>query len=451
MLTLAMSAGTVLVVEDNPITRRMVRLALEGSSYQVVEADDRARALEEAATRPPDLIITRDSLRDADGLALVEELRRRGQAPLAAIILWSKAAAGLEALSVHGARFTQFLASPAEPSRLLEIVRAYLPARDENPPPAPAAAFSRKQVLQPRILDLNSVVVKMDPTLRRVIGEDVQVATVLDEHLAAVRADAGQLEQVLVSLAVNARAAMPRGGHLIIETSDVQVDAKDAAAYAEIQQGHYVVLAVSDTGEGTPPEVKHVFEPVFAPKGPDQGTRLGLATVHGIVRQSDGHIFVYSAPGRGTTVKVYLPAAAEPDLVATSRRADAQDRSPTGIETILVAEDDLTLRELVCAALEASGYTVLQASKGGAAWELCERYEGPIDLLITDVLMPGIDGRHLAQALAALRPDMKVLYISAYTDDAVILRGLLTEEMPLLGRPIKSDALARKVRQVLDG
>ena len=445
-----MSAGTVLVVEDNPITRRMVRLALEGYSYHVVEAHDRAQALEEAATRPPDLIITRDSLRDADGLALVEELRRRGQAPLAAIILWSKAAAGLEALSVHGARFTQFLASPAEPSRLLEIVRAYLPARDENPPPAPAAAFSRKQVLQPRILDLNSVVVKMDPTLRRVIGEDVQVATVLDEHLAAVRADAGQLEQVLVSLAVNARAAMPRGGHLIIETSDVQVDAKDAAAYAEIQQGHYVVLAVSDTGEGAPPEVKHVVEPFFAPKGPDEGTRLGLATVHGIVRQSDGHIFVYSAPGRGTTVKVYLPAA-EPDLVATSRRAGAQDRSPTGIETILVAEDDLTLRELVCAALEASGYTVLQVSQGGAAWELCERYEGPIDLLITDVLMPGIDGRHLAQALAALRPDLKVLYISAYTDDAVILRGLLTVDLPFLGKPIKSDALARKVRQVLDG
>jgi two-component system, cell cycle sensor histidine kinase and response regulator CckA len=797
-----MSAGTVLVVEDNPISRRIVRLALESTGYDVVEADDRAQALDAAAACPPDLIITRDVLRDADGLALANEIRRRVDAPLAAIIL-SKAWAGLEETRARAVRSTQFLASPTEPSRLLEVVRAYLPAPEEAPPQLPTAAlqcfaltllerlsetlvqpqaalgivdeslrhcldaagiatgllylvdpvacrleaqcgipagsraeaaacfgaehslrrlaeadqpaafsagslsaddepsqflsrlghasalmapfvvpgqgrgvlilasdtqdlseqawvsfagrlaaqlgqalvfrdvtglrgaerrppdsdthyrllfehnphamwvfdaetlgflavnetavrhygysrerflamtvndirqsdrssaeapgswkhrksdgsiieveegltlltfqerrawltlatdvtdkkqvearllrsqkmesigrlaggvahdfnnllgvitgygellrkrlpadlrlekyvddmlkaaergagltrqllaFSRKQVLHPRILDLNSVVVEMEPMLRRVIGEHIQLGTVLDERLAALRADAGQLEQVLVHLAANARDAMPQGGHLIIETSDVQLDAKDAAAHPEIEPGRYVVLAMSDTGEGMPPEVKnHVFEPFFTTKGPGKGTGLGLATVHGIVRQSGGHIFVYSEPGRGTTFKVYLPAAGEPALVAALRREDEEDHFPTGIETILVAEDELSLRELVCEELVALGYTVLQASHGGAAGELCAHYNGSIDLLVTDVALPGIGGQDLAKTLAALRPDMKVLYVSAYTDDAVILRGLLTDEMPFLQKPFTSGALARKVREVLDG
>jgi CheY-like chemotaxis protein len=408
-----MSAGTVLVVEDNAIRRRLVRLALEGSGYDVVEADNRAEALEAAATRPPDLIITRDVLRDGDGLTLVGEIRRRVEAPLAAIVLWSKASAGLETLSVHAARFTQFLASPTEPSRLLEIVRGYLPARDATPPPRATAAFSREPVLRPRILDLNRLVVKMDPMLRRVLGSDIQLGITLGQRLPAVRV--GPLEQLLMDLAVSARNAMPRGGQLIIETSDVQVDAKDAAAHAEIQPGRYVVLAVSDTGEGMPP---------------GKGTGLGRATVHSIVTQSGGDIFVYSERGRGTTVKVYLPAADEASLVAPSPRDDGETPTPTGIETLLVAEDDLALRERVSEGLEALGYTVLQASHGAAARELCAHYNGSIDLLIT---MPGIRGRELAKALAALRPAMKVLYLSA------------------LEKPFTSDALARKVREVLDG
>jgi signal transduction histidine kinase len=311
-------------------------------------------------------------------------------------------------------------------------------------------AFSRKQVLPPRILDLNGIVVEMDQALRRVIGEEVQIATVLDEHLPAVGADAGQLEQVLINLAANARDAMPHGGNLVIETSDVRVDAKYAAAHPEVQPGRYVVLTVSDTGQGMPPEVKdRVFEPFFTTKGPGKG--LGLATVHGIVRQSGGHVFVNSEPGRGATFKVYLPAAGEPALVATLLRVDEEGRTPTGIETVLVVEDELSLRELIAEGLEALGYTVLQASLGAAARELCAHYNGSIDLLIIDVAMPEIGGRELAQGLAALRPDMKVLYVSAYTDDKVILRGLLAEEMPFLEKPFTSGALARKVRGVLDG
>lgn len=308
-------------------------------------------------------------------------------------------------------------------------------------------AFSRKQVLQPRILDLNRVVEHMERMLRRLIGEDIQLVTVLKD-VALIKADQGQVEQILMNLAVNARDAMPQGGRLIIGIDAVDLDESYAHLHSDVRPGSYVMLAVSDTGHGMTPEVQaRLFEPFFTTKEPGKGTGLGLATVYGIVKQSGGHIFAYSEPGRGTTFKIYFPPTEEPVAAAAPT---SNDETPRGSETILIVEDEATLREITRECLETTGYTVLEAAHGAAALELSERYKGVIHLLITDVVMPGLTGSELAQRLTDERTEMRVLYMSGYTDDAVILRGVLTEEMPFVQKPFTMAQLARKVRAVLD-
>ena len=311
-------------------------------------------------------------------------------------------------------------------------------------------AFSRKQVLQPRILDLNAVVDETQKMLQRLIGEDVQLVTVLDETLGPVKADPGQIGQILMNLAVNARDAMPRGGRLTIETGNVGLDESYARQHAGVEPGRYVMLAVSDTGHGMTPEVRsRLFEPFFTTKEPGKGTGLGLATVYGIVKQSGGHIFVYSEPGHGTSFKVYLPRTDAVEVAAPLPEPTA-GQLPRGWETILLVEDETSLRELIRECLEDTGYAVLEAQHGTEALELCERYEGPIHLLVTDVVMPRMGGRELGERIRALRPDLRVLYMSGYTDDAVVLHGVLAEDMAFLQKPFTVEALALKVRELLD-
>jgi two-component system, cell cycle sensor histidine kinase and response regulator CckA len=310
-------------------------------------------------------------------------------------------------------------------------------------------AFSRKQVLQPKLLDLNAVVGEMEKMLRRLIGEDVNLVTRFDEGLGTVKADPGQIEQVLMNLAINARDAMPRGGRLTIETHNVDLDRKYVRQHPDVPPGRYAMLAVSDTGEGMSTEVRaRAFEPFFTTKEAGKGTGLGLATVHGIVKQSDGHIFVYSEPGRGTSFKIYFPRTDEPETKAAAAPVDQP--LPRGTETVLLVEDEATLRQLIRECLESSGYTVLEAGHGPEAMALAERHPGTIDLLMTDVVMPGISGRELAEQVMAARPGIRIVYMSGYTDDAVVLHGVLSEDMAFLQKPFTEEALARKVREVLD-
>jgi PAS domain S-box-containing protein len=309
-------------------------------------------------------------------------------------------------------------------------------------------AFSRKQVLQPRVLDLNAVVADMERMLRRLIGEDVELVTILAKDAPHVRADAGQLEQVLMNLAVNARDAMPRGGRLLIETGTALFDEKIASTHPDVSPGRYAVLAVGDTGHGMTPEVQaRIFEPFFTTKEAGKGTGLGLATVHGVVRQSGGHIFVRSEPGRGSAFEVYLPAVEESPRESPSRPVE---EAPGGSETILLAEDEGGLREIIREYLESRGYTVLPAPHGLAALELSARHAEQIHLLITDVVMPGLGGAELWRRLLAQRPGMKVLFLSGHTDDAVILHGVQAQETAFLAKPFTVDTLARKIREALN-
>ncbi len=311
-------------------------------------------------------------------------------------------------------------------------------------------AFSRKQVLQPRILDLKAVVGETENMLRRLIGEDIQLVTVCDDQLGPVRADPGQMDQVLMNLAVNARDAMPRGGRLTIETGNVILDRAYASRHAGVEPGRYVMLAVSDTGHGMTPEVQaRLFEPFFTTKELGKGTGLGLATVHGIVKQSGGHIWVYSEPARGTTFKIYLPRADAPGA-DTLTAPSAENELPRGSETILLVEDEASLRGFVRECLEAAGYIVLEARHGVEALKISERHPTPIHLLLTDVVMPVMSGRELAQEVRASRPETRVLYMSGYTDDAVVLHGVLAADVAFLQKPFTAEALARKVRQLLD-
>jgi PAS domain S-box-containing protein len=309
--------------------------------------------------------------------------------------------------------------------------------------------FSRKQVVQIQPVNLNDLVQGMEPMLKRLLGEDVTLTTALAPDLAAVEADPGQLEQVIMNLAVNARDAMPDGGQLTIETRNVELDAEYAATHANVVPGRYVLLAVSDTGHGMDESVRaHLFEPFFTTKPRGQGTGLGLATVHGIVHQSGGHIWAYSEVGYGTTMKVYLPRGGQ-EAAPLEREADAS-AWPRGTETILVVEDDAGVRKLVISTLAACGYQVLVASTGSAAVELAHNHAGAIHLLVTDVVMPEMNGRAIAQALAAGRPGLPVLYMSGYPDEAMMRHGVLEPGIELIQKPFTPGALARRVREVLD-
>ena len=311
-------------------------------------------------------------------------------------------------------------------------------------------AFSRRQVLEPRVLDLNAVIAGMERMLRRVIGEDVELTTALEPELWRAKADPGQIEQVILNLVVNARDAMPRGGRLTVETANVELDEEFAGLYATVQPGPHVMLAVSDTGVGMDAELQaRLFEPFFTTKERGKGTGLGLSTTYGIVKQSGGSIWVYSEPGHGTTFKIYLPRCEEPleDLVAP-----VPPKAPaSGTESVLLVEDEPEVRRLVEKLLGLRGYRVLSAASPAEAIAMARRHEAPIELLLTDVIMPGMNGRELARILAETRPRMRVLYMSGYTDAAISQQGILAPGTAFLSKPFTPDVLARKVREVLDG
>jgi PAS domain S-box-containing protein len=310
-------------------------------------------------------------------------------------------------------------------------------------------AFSRRQVLQPKVIDLNTAVSEMGKMLRRLIGEDIELLSFTAPDLGPVKVDPGQIEQVILNLAVNARDAMPKGGKLIIETTNVKLDEIYARQHIAVTPGDYVCLAISDTGCGMDAETQsRLFEPFFTTKEPGKGTGLGLSTVYGIVKQSGGNIWVYSEPGRGTTFKIYLPRVNEP--VERVRPAEETAGHLQGSEVILLVEDDGMVRSLVSEILRMQGYQVLEASSGHEAIYLCEHRQAPIHLLLTDMVLPGLSGSELAERLSGLRPGLKVLFMSGYTDRALLHQGHLNFDEAYLQKPFTPDALARKVREVLD-
>ncbi len=309
-------------------------------------------------------------------------------------------------------------------------------------------AFSRKQTVQFQVLDLNKVVTNLESMLKRLIGEDVTLVTKLKPALGRINADPGQLEQVLMNLAVNARDAMPSGGTLAIETADVKLDEKVTGLLWELEIGSYVVLSVSDTGCGMDAPTKaRIFEPFFTTKESGKGTGLGLATVYGIVKQHKGALSVYSEVGRGTTFKIYVPRVDAPAAVADW--ADDEGESSTGSETILLVEDSDMLLDLARHSLERRGYTVMEASSGEEALQMAERHAGPIHLVLTDVVMPGMNGRQLVEQLAKRRPGMKVLYMTGYSEGVLTHHGIMDPSVNLLPKPFTPTILLRKVREVL--
>jgi nitrogen-specific signal transduction histidine kinase/ActR/RegA family two-component response regulator len=311
--------------------------------------------------------------------------------------------------------------------------------------------FSRQQVTQPQRVDVNDLLRDLDKMLRRFIGEDIELVFVPAQELEAVMIDPGQLEQVVVNLVVNARDAMPTGGTLIIETGTAILDEEYARLHPEVTTGRYVMLTVSDTGTGMTEEVKsRLFEPFFTTKAAGKGTGLGLATCYGIVRQARGYIGVYSEPGQGTVFKVYLPCAeaAAPGQLPPVEKGGTL---PRGTETVLLVEDDLSVRGMAVRVLQTQGYTVLEATDGEDALRLVQEYTGGrIRLVVTDVVMPRMSGRELVERLVTVYPGLKVLYMSGYTDDAIIRHGVLEEGTPFLQKPFTVTDLARRVREVMD-
>ena len=301
----------------------------------------------------------------------------------------------------------------------------------------------------PQAVDVNQLVAGMSAMLRRTLGEHIRIAFAPAPDLWAALVDPAQLDNTLLNLCLNARDAMPQGGRLLIETGNVQLDAADAQGQPDVQPGPYVMLQVSDTGTGIPPELLgRVFEPFFTTKEKGKGTGLGLAMTYGFVKQSGGHVSIESRPGQGTTVRLYLPRAAE----AAALRGDGAakgDRSLGGMETILLVEDDELVRRYAQAQLAALGYRVLHAEDGQQALRLLQGGE-PVDLLFTDVVMPGMSGRELAQQALAQRPRLRVLYTSGYTEDAIVHEGRLEPGVRLLAKPYRRDELARSIRGLLD-
>jgi CheY-like chemotaxis protein len=311
-------------------------------------------------------------------------------------------------------------------------------------------AFSRKQRLEPKILNLNHSVADMEKMLRRLIGEHITMTVETDPQLGNIKADPGGIEQVLMNLCVNARDAMPNGGSINISTAGAEFDVPFPMRHGTLAPGRYLLLAVSDTGAGMDSATQaRIFEPFFTTKEPGKGTGLGLSTVYGIVQQSGGAVSVYSEPGRGTAFKIYFPVVEEAADSASRRAADAS--LPRGTETILLVEDEDAVRTIASEYLTVAGYTVLEARNSAQALELSNTHRGAIHLLLTDVILPGMSGRELAERLRADRPRLRVLYLSGYTADVTIAQGLLPAGSPLIEKPFRLASFASKVRSALDG
>jgi CheY-like chemotaxis protein len=312
-------------------------------------------------------------------------------------------------------------------------------------------AFSRQQVLTPSVLSLNSLVADMEKMLPRLLGEDINVSLALDPELGNVKADQSQIEQVIMNLAVNARDAMPSGGNLKIQTANVELNHAYTREHPGSKPGSYVMLAIADSGTGMTAEtIAHIFEPFFTTKGVGQGTGLGLATVYGIVKQSNGYIGVDSTLGKGTIFQIYLPRHLDAEEVSTAKVEVKSTERPRGSEVILLVEDADPLRKLAQAFLESSGFRVLSAPCGEAALQIAARHSGMFDLLLTDVVMPGMNGRVLAEELSRRQPGLKVLFMSGYTDSFIAGHGVLQQGTNLLHKPFTEEILISKVREVLD-
>ncbi|MGB9464367.1 MAG: ATP-binding protein, partial [Candidatus Acidiferrum sp.] len=310
-------------------------------------------------------------------------------------------------------------------------------------------AFSRRQVLQPKIIDLNAIVLGLDKLLGRLMGEHIEMVTRCGANVGNVKADPAQIEQVIMNLVVNARDAMPKGGRLMVETFNVELDSTYARDHVTVKPGPYVMLAVSDTGMGMSPEtVAHIFEPFYTTKESGQGTGLGLSTVYGIVKQSGGYIWVYSEPGKGTTFKVYLPRVTE--KLESKPEVVELPTAGKGSETILLVEDEEAVRELASRILTAKGYSVVAAKSAKEAEEFSEKHAREIHLLLTDIIMPGTSGRELARRITARHPRTHVLYMSGYTDNVLAEGGVLEAGVSFLQKPFTPAVLAQKVRDVLD-
>jgi signal transduction histidine kinase/DNA-binding response OmpR family regulator len=347
---------------------------------------------------------------------------------------------------------TQFLQSglQSEDPRLSQVKRVRDAGQRAAGLTRQLLAFSRQEIVEPQVLDLGQVLGDLDRMLRRIIGEDVDLTLLPAEELWPIKIDPSQIEQVVINLAVNARDAMPTGGKLTIEAANVVLDEAYAANHVELEPGEYALLSVSDNGVGMSDEVKaRIFEPFFTTKEKGKGTGLGLATVFGIVKQNRGHIWVYSELGLGTTFRIYLPHVSEDDPTP-SRPPIGEAELPRGSETLLLVEDEASVREFTRDILIAQGYQVLSAVDGEEALQVAKAHEGPIHLLVTDVVMPRMSGRALANLLEPSRPEMRVLFVSGYTDDAVVRHGVLAEGIEFLSKPFGMEALALKVRAVLD-
>jgi signal transduction histidine kinase/CheY-like chemotaxis protein len=310
-------------------------------------------------------------------------------------------------------------------------------------------AFSRRQILEMKVVNLNTILKDLDKMLHRVVGEDIDFKTVFVDDLGLVKVDPGQMEQVVMNLVVNAKDAMPRGGKLFLETANAELDEGFTRFHAGMIPGAYVMLSITDTGIGMSKEVKEqIFDPFFTTKEKGKGTGLGLSPVFGIIKQSGGDIYVYSEPGKGTTFKIYLPRAFEPQ--EELKKVTVEER-PQGTETILVVEDNRMVRGLIVNILKSKGYTVLDTEAGWEALGVCEREKGPIDLILTDVVMPHMSGPELIEWLRKVRADFKVLYMTGYTDEAIVQHGgVVDKTINLIHKPFTIEKLARKVREILD-